>query len=226
MWTAATLVNLVSVAFTISRTAWLVLAVASVVALVSVPSVQVRRSIATGLVIVVTVLVVVAEVGPSSISSGIPILGTETTQTRASADYRSELLQTALSRHLLKPLGSKTNTLANSVLANYSSVDDEYLNLADQFGYGPGILLALLLPLVLVLSLRRKMPDCLSAMWLAIAAGLLSGVWTVAFITQQQVLIWLVLGVCSGLEASLAKSVLVPSLRTRASRPRLVSAKV
>jgi O-antigen ligase len=197
-WLMACVAIVVAQALTISRSGWVVLGVAIVVAALVVPVRRYRVQIARALMVGLVGLILAGQLGPESISAGIPVFGHANAETTASSEYRSALLKLALSGGHLQPWGTQTSSLANLVVANYGSIDNEYLDLADTFGYIPGLaLVGVALALIAGWALRRP-SDILASLFVASAIGLMVGIGTVAFITQQQVFVWLVVGGASG----------------------------
>lgn len=213
-WGSAAALLTATLFLTVSRTSWLMLGVGTLGAVAFIPSVRIRRRILTAIPLLLIVVVLLARLGPSSVSTGIPLVGRSTAETRGSSQYRSELLQKALDQGLLHPLGNRSNNLANLVDENYASVDNEYLLLADQFGYLSAIALLGVLLVFLLFAASTWAPDVLSALYLAAGSALLVTISTVAFLTQQQVLVWLILGACSAILASSPRTLLL-----RRSRP-------
>jgi hypothetical protein len=215
-WILATLLCALGGLCTISRTGWLMLAVAGLAACVMLPTARARKYCAAVMVVVALVAVLLGQFGPASIADGVPIVGQATAQTASSSQYRTQLVTVAFRDHLLHPFGSPINTFANAIFANYASIDNEYLNLSDEFGYIPGIALVLLLPLFVVLLLVRPVEDYLSIAFLISGLALLVAITTVAFITQQQVFVWLILGTCSAIVGESGHTLLMPRRRRRA----------
>ncbi|MGO9954518.1 MAG: O-antigen ligase family protein, partial [Solirubrobacteraceae bacterium] len=210
LWALSCIVILLCEFLTISRTAWLTLGVGLVVAMFLIGSPRVRRRFVYGLIAAAIGLTLVGRFGPESVSVGIPIVGRGNAKTTESTEYRQDLLKVALDDGVLRPFGTRVSTLANRVIANYSSLDNEYLDLADKFGYIPAIVLLCMVPALALCATGRKPTDYLAIMYLASAFGLMVAVATVAFITQQQVLVWLMLGICSGIAATSPRRILIP----------------
>lgn len=201
-WAMASGVLLVCQAATVSRTGWLMLAVGLVYAALVMPNRPVRRRLRIACVTGLAAVVLIGQVAPASISAGIPVVGKSTNETQASSDYRSGLLHVALDDGVLRPFGTVESSLADRVSVDYSSIDNEYLYLADQFGYVPALALLAIFPLVLILAFIRVPARELDVMYVGGALALFVAISTVAFLTQQQVMFWLILGLVSGIFAA------------------------
>jgi hypothetical protein len=219
LWLLSAAVLLIAQSFALSRTGWLVISAGLLLlALGARPGVALlrftknpatTRSAARLRLVAATVAAVVVVLVTSIVLPAEKTLATELTgpsvELTANASYRSQLLHEALTPGVIKPFGNTFTSLATArsqdtaVTRTVGSVDDEYIYLADRWGYVP---LAALLVVVLCVGLTfwRRRGSRLVAIPAA-ALALFVGVYTVAFITQQQVFIWLLVGIAASLGA-------------------------
>ncbi|MDQ3849457.1 MAG: hypothetical protein M3296_02415 [Actinomycetota bacterium] len=204
-WLAAAVVLVAVQALTLSRTGWIVLGAG--VALLAI--VLYRRGVSSRLAIAVAVTGAVLLFGSGYVSGGSGgggLFSNASREVTANSQYRKSLFRQGLEPGVLKPVGNRTSKLVtvrsseSTFLATVGSVDNEYLYLADRWGLLALAGLALVAGSLLASLRRRHAEPVLVALPIA-AAACFAGLFTVAFITQQQVLIWMLVGASSGLLA-------------------------
>ena len=198
LWYASTALALSIEIFSVSRTGWLMLLIGMVGIVLVFASGDKRRrllSLIGGLGLLVIVLSILL---PSTLQS-VPGFGKEEKQSTQSANYRSALIDRALEPGVLNVWGNPSNKITPFVNGSVST-DDAYIILADQWGLIPTFSLMLIGVALIVLVLRfYGREDSLVAFPVAAVASMVA-LFVVAFITQQQVLIWMLIG-ASGVAA-------------------------
>lgn len=183
-------------ALALSRTGWLMLAIGIVMIAVITVRGQMRRRLALLLVIVGGVVLATSIVMPK----GVQVLPgfsptTETTDNfQASGTYREALLSRALEPGVLHLWGNSVNQIT-PVVEGGTATDNAYIILADTWGLIPTfalILMAFTLLWVLARAYTRRRPE-VSGLPIAAFASLVA-LFFVAFITQQQLVIWFLVG--------------------------------
>src|SRR5919197_1709324 len=189
-WIASATVLIVAQALTLSRVAWVVVAL-GVSPLVLKKSL--KQLVLVGLAVAATACVL------SVIPQGAVVRETLASFTGHSADqdltgtaaYRVSLLRELTRPHDLALIGPSATLTGRSI-------DNEYLLFALEWGIVPGLFLfAVAIAAVGPAWSLRSSDGALGVAAVANVIGLL----TVAFITQQQLLIWLLLGALAGRRA-------------------------
>ncbi len=201
---------------TLSRTGWVMLTLGVVVlSLTTASGAARRRLIAT---ILVALTVVTATLFVSTSSSQLQLLsgsgiGAGADMTAGSAEVansgagRTALLNRALQPGVLQAWGSPVNRITPAVSNPTDSTDNEYVLLAEEWGLIPLAAFVLVGLTLMPLILRSRFRESEPVVALPIAAfASLVGLFFVAFITQQQLMIWLLLG-ASGAIAERVRSV-------------------
>jgi hypothetical protein len=193
LWYVSTLLALTIQIFTVSRTGWLMLFV-GMLGIVFVFATGERRrrllAVIAGLGVVVIGLLVVA---PSALQA-VPGFEKSEQRLQGSTDYREALLKRALEPGVLNAWGNAQNKVTPYVTGS-TATDNAYIILADTWGLIPTaalILIALALLSVAISGYRRD-PGGLVAFPIVAFAGMV-GLFVVAFITQQQAMIWMLIG--------------------------------
>jgi len=132
------------------------------------------------------------ELFPSSSSSA------EGAAFQDSGAYREALLERALQPGVLHLWGNAVNRVTPAVSSTNTATDNAYIILADEWGLIPtfaliAIVFSLLMAIVLARSRRAEEMVILPI----VAVTSLCALFFVAFITQQQVMIWLLVGAAS-----------------------------
>jgi hypothetical protein len=209
LWYASTVIALSIQIFTVSRTGWLMLFV-GMLGIVFVFATGERRqrllAVIAGLGVVVIGLLAVA---PSALQA-VPGFEKSEQRIQGSTDYREALLKRALEPGVLNAWGNAQNKVTPFVSGS-TATDNAYIILADTWGLIPTaalILIALALLSVAVSGYRRD-PGGLGAFPIVAFASMVA-LFVVAFITQQQAMIWMLVG---------AGAVSAERLATRSSAP-------
>jgi hypothetical protein len=192
-WYGLAVVAIGTQALALSRTGWVMIAVGVLgLALFSVRGAARKRLlILFGIVIGAVVMLAVVAPGALSVLPGFGHKAESNYQT--SGLYRQALLHRALEPGVLGPWGNPVNKVTPAV--NFgTATDNAYIILADMWGLLPtfalfGVGAALLLTLGLAYGQEEPL-----AILPIVAFTCLVAVFFVAFITQQQVMIWLLIG--------------------------------
>ncbi len=181
-------------ATTVSRTGWLMLAVVAglVIALnfKTIFNYANRRLIVAGALGLVVIFAF-----PKTNELILGSSGTESVKLESSADYRSRLLSQALQPGYINPYGTTKPEIGP---LGRKSIDDEYINAAWTWGYLPLVGFALMF-LAFVRGTWRQRKDTVALAVYATCIATMVALADVAFLTQQEVLIWLLWGCASGL---------------------------
>jgi hypothetical protein len=121
--------------------------------------------------------------------------GTESAKLEESAHYRSRLLDKALEPGYINPYGT---TEAEIGPLGVKSIDDEYVHAAWTWGYLP-LLGFLILFIAFAVGAWRQRRDTLNLSVYATCIATMVALESVAFLTQQEILVWLLWGCASGL---------------------------
>ena len=148
--------------------------------------------------------------------------GTESVKLESSADYRSRLISQALQPGYIDPYGT-TKTQIGPL--GHTSIDDEYIHAAWTWGYLPLVGFALMF-LAFVRGLWQQRRDTVAVAVYATCIATMVALVDVAFLSQQEVLIWLLWGCASGLAVRPARRkselVLYP-VELHDQRPRIAT---
>ncbi len=193
LWYASTVIALSIQVFTVSRTGWLMLFV-GLVGIVFVFATGVRRRRLLSMIAILGVAVIgLLVVAPSALQA-VPGFEKSESKVDGSTRYREALLARALEPGVLNAWGNERNQVTPFVNGS-TATDNAYIILADMWGLIPTGALALIA--VALLSLvpagYRDDPDGLVAFPI-VAFSCMVGLFVVAFITQQQVMIWMLIG--------------------------------
>jgi hypothetical protein len=176
---------------TLSRLNWVLLGVALIWILANHPRFLVRPA-RLGLVAVsLTALLAVGAFTPAEQTLFNPDQGAA-----QSSSYRAGLLRFALQPGVIQPFGSRQRFLGPG---GATSIDDEYVLIATQWGLVAFIALALVASSVVITGIRTR-GSRVDVMVTAATAGNLVVLYGVALLTQAQIVVWLLVGACSGAE--------------------------
>jgi len=195
-WYALAVVAIATMGLALSRTGWVMLAV-GVVALAAITvRGTIRTRLLTLLAIVVGVVLVTSVVMPNELQvlPGFGSGGGEATY-KSSGLYREALLERALEPGVLGLWGNPTNKVTPNVQYG-TATDNAYIILADGWGLIPTFALlavgaSMLVAIGASYRLRGEEPIAILPI---VGLTCLVAIFFVAFITQQQVLIWLMIG--------------------------------
>lgn len=181
-------------ATTLARTGWLMLAVVSVLVIAvnfkTIFSYANRRLIVAGVLGLVVIFAF-----PKTNELILGSSGAESVKLESSADYRSRLISQALQPGYIDPYGTTEPQIGPF---GHTSIDDEYINAAWTWGYLPLIGFALMF-LAFVRGLWQQRRDTVALAVYATCIATMVALVDVAFLSQQEVLIWLLWGCASGL---------------------------
>ena len=208
-------------ATTLSRTGWLMLAVVAGLVIVlnfkTIFSYDNKRLIVLAIIGLVVIFAV-----PKTNALILGGSGTESTKIENSARYRSLLIQQALQPGYIDPYGTTEPQIGPG---GAKSIDDEYIHAAWMWGYLPLVGFALMF-LAFVRGAWRERRDIVALVIYATCIATMVALESVAFLTQQEVLIWLLWGCASGLTVRPARRKLKPvpyAVQLQAQRARLAS---
>jgi hypothetical protein len=189
-------------ALTVSRTGWLIIVFGVFLLAVTTALRAARRRLA-GIFVVVGLalfLLMASGAAPKELNV-IPSTGgasEEAASYRDSGAYREALLERAVQPGVLGLWGNPVNKVTPAVSSTNTATDNAYIILADSWGLIPtfalfGVALALLISIAL--SRRRDMREMVIMPIAALTA--LGALFFVAFITQQQLMVWILIGAAS-----------------------------
>jgi hypothetical protein len=212
-WLAAAAAMALTLYLADSRTGWVVLGVGAILLLIGARSAVIskarelgprRLAVASGCVIAAAVLFF--SLAPSSVTPGAgggigELLGTSQAKGET-ATYRLDLLEEAFEPGKLQILGNRVSKLSHTLASGATTLDNEYLLLADEWGL---LALAAMLALAASLAVAWLRMRGLSGRLAGAALSGAFGVFFVALITQQAQFFWLFVGVAgAAAQASLA----------------------
>ncbi len=193
-WYAVSAVAVGTMSFALSRTGWLMVATGVVMlALVTVRG-PARTRLLTLFGIIVAVVVITSLVMPNELSV-LPGVGHTSESTyRTSGLYREALLDRALEPGVLHLWGNAHNAVTPYV--NFgTATDNAYIILADTWGLIPTFALFAVAATMLVAVARAYgLPGEPIAILPIIGFTCMVAIFFVAFITQQQLMIWMMIG--------------------------------
>lgn len=201
-WLALAALAVAVQVMTVSRTGYVMLVIGVVLlALTTADKIMRRRlSAIVGVVALIVVLMNITGSGPEELQV-FPSKKAETVsaeEVSESSAYREKLLERALEPGVLGLWGNPYNKVTNGVSLSNTSVDNEYIILGDSWGLIPMFALIAVgvgLLVSIALALRREAFDLVILPIAALTS--LCALFFVAFITQQQVMVWLLIGCAS-----------------------------
>jgi hypothetical protein len=198
VWLALAVLAVGVQALTLSRTGWLILALGIVaLTLATARGVARRRLVAVLAIIAVAATTMLAIRPPSQLQllSGSGIGTTPgSVEVANSGARRQALLDRALQPGVLHAWGNPVDNITPAV-GGSSSIDNAYILLADQWGLIPTAALVLVLLTLLPVIVRARSRGSGPMVVLPIVAlTSFAALIFVAFITQQQLMIWLLVG--------------------------------
>jgi hypothetical protein len=207
LWLGAAALGAIGQALTVSRSGWVLLAVGIVGLILTAGRGAARRRLMWVLAGLVVLAVVAAQLAPPDQLRLLP--GSDSVAGSASvadtSDYRKRLLKRALEPGVLHAWGNPTNAVAPAVSAANFATDNQYIIFGDLWG-----LIPLAAFLLVVLSLAHTLVRALAsgegrlAGIPLVALANCAGLFVVAFITQQQVMVWLLIGASAATAERLA----------------------
>jgi hypothetical protein len=197
-WYAAAIVAIGTMALALSRTGWLMVVVGIVLLTLFAVRGPTRKRLFTLFAIVIVAVLIASILLPNELSV-LPGFGhTQESNYQTSGLYREALLHRALEPGVLGLWGNPTNKVTPAV--NFgTATDNAYIILADTWGLIPTFaLFGVGISLLVVAGASRKLKGELSAVLPIAAFTCMVAIFFVAFITQQQVMIWLLVGAAGG----------------------------
>jgi hypothetical protein len=224
LWLAAAALGAVGQALTVSRSGWVLLAFGIVGLMLTAGRGAARRRLTWTLAGLVVLAGVAAQLAPPDQLRVLPGSGSVAGSAAVAdnSDYRMRLLKRALEPGVLHAWGNPANAVAPAVSASNFATDNQYIIFGDTWG-----LIPLGAFLLVVLSLAHTLVRALAS-----GEGLLAGIplvalancaslFVVALITQQQVMVWLLIGA----SAATAERLAGLPVRQRKRRPLLAPAR-
>jgi hypothetical protein len=200
IWLALALLAVGVQALTFSRTGWLMLVIGIVLLVMSTAVRAARRRL----------IFVLAAIGIATVGlmiGGAPKelqlfpaneAGAEGAAFQDSGAYREALLKRALQPGVLHLWGNPVNRVTPAVSSSNGATDNAYIILADEWGLIPTltlVLIAVALLISIALARSRRAGELIALPIAAFAS--LCALFFVAFITQQQLMVWLLIGAAS-----------------------------
>lgn len=216
VWFALAILAVGIQALALSRTGWLILALGIVVLTLATARGAARRRLAAVLAILAVTTTTMLAIAPPSQLQLLSDSGTGATagslEVANSGARRQVLLDRALQPGVLQAWGNPVNDITPAI-GTSNSIDNAYILLANQWGLIPAAALVLvlltLLPVIVHARSRRSGP--MVALPIA-ALTSFTALFFVAFITQQQLMIWLLVGASGAIaERVSAKRAEVPA---------------
>jgi hypothetical protein len=195
LWYGITAITIAEMSLTISRTGWVMVGIGVLLfGLVSLRG-PYRRQILTLLALGIGAFVILAAVDPAVISKLPGFSDSGEATYKASGAYREALLHRALQPGVLHAWGNAQNEITAGVGLN-STTDNAYVILADLWGLIPTFALFLVGAAVLFTALRLYPNEAIDPTAILPIAAFTSlvAIFFVAFISQQQCFIWLLVG--------------------------------
>jgi hypothetical protein len=179
--------------FTVSRTGWLMIFVGMLGIVFFFATGARRKRLFAALAALGVAVIILAAVAPSALQA-VPGFEKSEARLEGSSKYREALVTRALEPGVLNIWGNAENRVTPFVNGS-TATDNAYIILADRWGLIPTaalVLLALALLSVVVRAYGRD-PGGLVAFPI-VAFACMVALFVVAFITQQQVMIWMMVG--------------------------------
>lgn len=199
-WLALAALAIAIQVMTVSRTGFVMLVIGGVLLALTVAERDLRRRLSAilGVLALFVVFVNVTGSGPEELQlfpSNKAAATASAEEVAESSAYREKLLERAVEPGVLGLWGNAYNKVTNGVSLSNTSVDNEYIILGDSWGLIPTFSLfavGIAMLISIALALRRRAFDLVVLPIAAVAC--LFALFFVAFITQQQVMVWLLIG--------------------------------
>jgi hypothetical protein len=207
LWLSAAALGTVGQALTVSRSGWILLAFGIAGFMLTARRGAARRRLMWILAGLVVLAAAAAQLAPPDQLRALPWAdsGAGSAAVAESSDYRMHLLERALEPGVLHEWGNPTNAVAPAVSADNFATDNQYIIFGDMWGLIP-LAAFLLVVLSLVHTLARALAsgEGLLAGIPLVALANCVGLFFVALITQQQVMVWLLIGASAATAEHLA----------------------
>ena len=201
LWLGSTAVLLLALGATLSRTGWVMFGVGMVLLVLTArPAGRARLGVMIAVAAVLTFGA--SQVLPSEVPTPLSLAAGDQ-EISSSGNYRVRLLELALEPGALKVIGPADRALAAPI--GGESLDNAFLSLAQDFGVLPAVAFFLVV-LAVIWSVFRLRRQGLEALLPVVTVTNLVGLLFVALITQQQVLIWALIGATAALVANAGRS--------------------
>jgi hypothetical protein len=202
-WLALAALAIAIQVMTVSRTGFVMLVIGGVLLALTTAERDLRRQLSTivGIVALLVLFFNVTGSGPEELQlfpSNKAAATASAEEVAESSAYREKLLERAAEPGVLGLWGNPYNKVTNGVSLSNTSVDNEYIILGDSWGLIPTFSLfavGIAMLIAIALALRRQAFDLVILPIVAVAS--LCALFFVAFITQQQVMVWLLIGCAS-----------------------------
>ena len=193
-WYTLALVAIGTMSLALSRTGWVMLGLGVVLLAAVTVRGAVRKRLLTLFAIVIGVILVTAAVMPHELEV-LPGFGHgQEASFQTSGLYREKLLERALEPGVLGLWGNPTNQVTPAVDFG-TATDNAYILLADGWGLIPTFaLFGIGISLLVVIIASYGMTGELIAILPILGLTCMVAIFFVAFITQQQVMIWFLIG--------------------------------
>lgn len=194
MWLGAAGALVGGQVLTVSRTGWITLLPGLCLLLLRVRTGRVQRGLLLGAAAVFTVALAVARFSGATTTSVVvtPIVGGNDEFARTQG-FRQELIEKGLTPGALHWTGNRDSVFSEVIRSGLTTVDNTYLYLADRWGLMTMFAFGALIVAVLAMAATARL-DVEDASLVAAMAGLAVGCIAVGLITQQQLLVFLMLG--------------------------------
>lgn len=193
-WYTLAVVAIGTMALALSRTGWVMLATGVVLLAVVTVRGPVRKRLMALFAIVIGVILLTAVVMPQELEVLPGFGGGQEANYKTSGLYREKLLEKALEPGVLGLWGNETDQVTPNVQYG-TATDNAYIILADTWGLIPTFaLFAVAISLLVVVGASYGLPGEQIAILPIVAFTCMVAIFFVAFITQQQVMIWLAIG--------------------------------
>lgn len=205
VWYSLAAVSIGTMALALSRTGWVMVAVGVVILAAVTVRGAIRTRLITLLVIVVLVVLFTSMVLPHELQV-LPGFGhASESNYQSSGLYREALLERALQPGVLGLWGNVHNMVTPAVQFG-TATDNAYIILADAWGLIPTFaLFSVAAGLLVAIGRAYGLPGEPLAILPIVAFTCMVAIFFVAFITQQQAMIWLLIGVAAGAEGHIAE---------------------
>lgn len=230
-WLALAALGIAVQVMTVSRTGFVMLVIGAVLLALTTGERSLRRTLSAivGVVALVVVAMNVAGSGPAELQvfpSGKTLESASAEEVTESSAYRERLLERAFEPGVLGLWGNPYNKVTNGISLANTSVDNEYIILGDNWGLIPMFALIAVgvgLLVSIALALRRDAMDLVILPIVALTS--LCALFFVALITQQQVMVFLLIGCASAAgERTLRERRLAKLAPRRPARPQPLEA--
>jgi hypothetical protein len=205
LWLASAALAVAVQVLTVSRTGWLMMVIGGVAMVFFFARGENRRRLVLIAASVGTAILIASVVAPSALQI-LPGFEKKEAEVQGSGQYREKLVERALEPGVLHAWGNARNEVTPYV--NHSlgtATDNAYILLADTWGLIPTFTLFLVGGALLWVAFRSRWRQGEGLLIVPVVAfAAMAVLMFVAFITQQQVMIWLLVGAAAAAAERLA----------------------